>query len=244
MDKLIAVVLSLVLVGLAAIIYWHLDSPIVRVTVAGQLDGAEREQIRDAVRAHLEGGMLSADLDGLTQGILDLSWPRGVSIRRSWPGTLRIDVEKPAVVAGWQDAYLASDGRVVRMPGHRDDLPRFECSLAEPRRAMEIFHRLSRAGALDGLKIDRLTENPLGEWGVRLSRTDGSGTVTVVLGAESVQERFERFLVVYRQHLAGRIAEIGHIDARYDNGVAVSWAPGDAGMRLVAARPVNVRSDG
>jgi cell division septal protein FtsQ len=190
MDKLIAVSFGLVLAGLATIIYWHLDSPIVRVSVAGQLDEAEREQIRDAVRAHLQGGMLSADLDGLTRGILDLSWPRGVSIRRSWPGTLQIDVEKPAVIAGWRDAYLASDGRVVRMPGRQDDLPRFECSLAEPRRAMEIF------------------------------------------------------LVVYRQHLAARIAEIGHIDARYDNGVAVSWAPVDGGVRLVAARPVAARSGG
>lgn len=236
MDKVLAVVLSLVLVGVATILYRHLDRPVVRVSVAGQLDDAEREQIRSAVREHLSGGMLSADLDGLTQGILALSWPRGVSIRRSWPGTLRIDVEKPAVVAGWQDAYLASDGQVVRLPGGRADLPRFECSLAEPRRAMEIFHRLSRAGARDGLKVERLTENPLGEWGVELAGTDGSSAVTVVLGAESIQERFERFLVVYRQHLVARLGEIGHVDARYDNGVAVSWAPEDAQQRLVALR--------
>lgn len=237
MDRLLAVVLSAVLVGLATIIYWHLDRPVARVSVTGLLDDAEQEQIREAVRNHLTGGMLSTDLDELTEGILALSWPRGVSIRRSWPGTLRIDVEKPAVVAGWRDAYLASDGRVVRLPGLRVDLPRFECSLAEPRRAMEIFHRLSLAGARSGLKVDRLTENPLGEWGVLLTREDGSA-VSVVLGAQSVQERFERFLVVYRQHLAARVAEIAHIDARYDNGVAVSWVQGDAAQPLVAARQI------
>ncbi|MGE0625283.1 MAG: cell division protein FtsQ/DivIB [Pseudomonadales bacterium] len=235
MDRLLAVVSGAVLVALATIIYWHLDRPVTRVSVAGQLDDAEQAQIREAVRAHLSGGMLSADLDGLTDGILALSWPRAVSIRRNWPGTLQIDVEKPAVVAGWRDAYLASDGRVVRLPGDQDDLPRFECSLAEPRRAMEVFHRLSRAGARDGLEVQRLTENPLGEWGVLLSRADGSA-VSVVLGAESIEERFERFLVVYRQHLAGRVEEISRIDARYDNGVAVSWIQEGAAQRLVAAR--------
>ena len=236
MDRILAVVIGLILVGLAAIIYMHLDRPVMRVAVAGQLDDAEREQIRAAVRAHLSGGMLSADLDGLSAGILSLSWPRGVTIRRSWPGTLSIDVEKPAVVAGWRDAYLASDGQVVRLPGGRSDLPRFECSLAEPRRAMEVFHRLSRAGSRVGLGVRRLTENPLGEWGVELARTDGTGSVTVVLGSESIEDRFERFLVVYRQHLAARLAEIGHIDARYDNGVAVSWAPAADGQALAAAR--------
>ncbi len=238
MDKILAGMLVLILVVLGTLIYQHLDQPVVRVAVAGQLDDAEREQIRSAVRSHLSGGMLSADVDGLTEGILALSWPRGVTIRRSWPDTLRIEVEKPAVVAGWRDAYLASDGQVVRLPGGRDDLPRFECSLAEPQRAMEVFHRLSLAGLRDGLKVDRLTENALGEWGVELSRADGTGSVSVILGAESVQERFERFLVVYRQLLNDRLTEIGHIDARYDNGVAVSWVPGESGQTLVAARQV------
>ncbi|HEY5645272.1 MAG TPA: FtsQ-type POTRA domain-containing protein [Pseudomonadales bacterium] len=231
-----ALVAALLLAGLAALIYVHLDRPVLRVSVVGQLDDAEREQIRTTVRSQLRGGMLSADLDGLSSAILELSWPREVTVRRNWPETLQISVEKPAVVAAWRDAYLASDGQVVRLPGGRSNLPRFECSLAEPRQAMEIFHRLSRAGSRDGLRVERLTENPLGEWGATLTRTDAEGEVNVVLGAESVMERFDRFLVVYRQHLAGRLAEIARVDARYDNGVAVSWSKEDPEPTLVAAR--------
>ncbi|MGD8416086.1 MAG: FtsQ-type POTRA domain-containing protein [Pseudomonadales bacterium] len=232
MDRLVAIVVTLIVGALAVAIYVQLDRPVVRVSVSGQLDDAERAQIREAVRQHLNGGLLSTNLAALSEGILALSWPREVTIRRDWPGTLAIAVEKPAVVAGWKDAYLASDGEVVHLPGRRDDLPRFDCSLAEPRMAMEIYHGLNRSGAADGLVIERLEENELGEWSLTFHVPAADASMTVVLGAESMQERFDRFLVVYRQYLSGQESHIARVDARYDNGVAVSWVP-DA---LVAAR--------
>ncbi len=225
---------SMVLLALVA--YLSLDRPVTRVLVSGPLDGAEQAQIREAVLANLNGGLLSLDLRELEAGVMALDWPRAVAIRRIWPDGLRLEVEKPAVVAGWQDAYLASDGRIVQLPGERHDLPRFECRHAEPRRAMEIYQRLSEAAARDGLTLERLTENELGEWGILLRAAGGAGRVAVTLGAESMQARFERFLVVYRHHLAGRDAEIARVDARYDNGVAVSWRAPDADGALVAAR--------
>ena len=114
MARLIAALLVALMLGLALVIYVELDRPVNRVVIRGQLDDAEREQIRGAVRTHLNGGLLSADLDALADGILRLDWPRSISIRRDWPGTLEIDVEKPAVIAYWQDAYLASDGGFIK----------------------------------------------------------------------------------------------------------------------------------
>jgi len=223
MAKVMSLLLVLGMLGTALVVYVQLDQSVKRVQVLGQLDGAERGQVQVAVQRVLDGGLLSADLGALSQGILELGWPRNVAIRRDWPGGLIIEVEKPAVVARWQDAYLASDGRVIRLPTERRDLPRFDCSISEPRRAMEVYLRLNEIAAGAGLRIDALIENPFGEWQVAF-RTPHELNLVVRLGSQSAAERLERFTVVYRRHLVGRAEQIKVVDARYDNGVAVSWA--------------------
>ena len=222
MAKFMAALTLVTLAGLALLTYVKLDQPVDRVLVRGQLDAAERQQVQTAVRDSLAGGLLSSDLEALADGILALGWPRSVAIRRDWPGTLAIEVEKPAVVARWRDAYLASDGRVVRLPTEHGGLPSFDCAASDPQRAMEVYHRLNEVSAGAGLRITALAENLLGEWDLTFA-TPNRQALTVRLGAESLAERLERFTVVYRQQLAGRAAEIESVDARYDNGVAVSW---------------------
>jgi cell division protein FtsQ len=230
MAKLIAMLLVTCTLGLTLVAYVQLDQPVDRVMVQGQLDTAERQQVRAAVQRTLDGGLLSSDLSAISTGILELGWPRSVAIRRDWPGALLIEVEKPAVVARWQDAYLASDGRVIRLPTEHGGLPRFDCAVSEPQRAMEVYHRLNEIATGAGLGINALEENLLGEWDLTLGTPNGAA-LKVRLGAENVDERLGRFAVVYRQQLAGRALEIESVDARYDNGVAVSWV---AAEKLVA----------
>ena len=222
MAKALVSVLLAALLVLAGFVYLQLDQPVARVLVTGPLLPEERKAIEVAVVEHLDGGILSADLEALRAGILGLGWPRTVAIRRSWPGTLSLEVEKPTVVARWQDAYLASDGRVVQLPAGKPGLPRLDCASADPRAAMEMFHRLSEAVEAAGLFIEHLSENAFGEWQVRVS----NGTMEalpVKLGAETMEERLNRFLLVFEEHLSTRAAEIAAVDARYHNGIAVSW---------------------
>ena len=236
MAKLVGLVVMVSLVALGLVIYVQLDKPVARVIVSGPLGDAERAEVRDVVGRTVEGGLLSADLESIRAAIMRLSWPRRVAIRRAWPASLEIRVEKPMVVARWQDAYMSSDGQIVRLPGVRTDLPVFDCRISEPRLAMEIFHRLSAASSAHGLAISAVEENALGEWTLTLnpeSETDREisaeslGEFDLALGATMLTERLERFLVVYDQALAARSAEINRVDARYDNGVAVSWITSD-----------------
>ena len=222
MAKLASLLLVVCMLALAVLAYVHLDQPVEKVLVRGQLDSAERQQVQAAVRASLDGGLLSSNLRAISEGILGLGWPRSVAIRRDWPGALLIEVEKPAVVARWRDAYLASDGRVVRLPTEHPGVPRFNCAASEPKRAMEVYHRLNEIAAGAGLAISVLEENQFGEWDLTF-RTPNGNSLSVRLGAESVDERLTRFGVVYQKQLAGRAEEIDAVDARYDNGVAVSW---------------------
>jgi len=234
--RLVTLIVVTCLAGLTLLVYVQLDAPVSRVLVSGELNDAQREQIRDAVRVTIDGGLLSADLKELKVSILALSWPRSVSVRRDWPGTLEIDVQMPMVIAHWQDAYLSSDGRIVKLPGGSGYLPVFDCRLADPLLAMEVFHRLGEVVKQQGLQITRLMENELGEWSLSLQHAadmESGLDMTVVLGAESMVERLDRFLIVYRKELSNRRNEIARVDARYDNGVAISWRLADSA--LVAA---------
>ena len=224
-----AVVAALTFLGALLLVWVQLDGPIGRVKVEGKLDDSERDQVRGVVAGALDGGLMSADLETLRAEIKALSWPRTVSIRRQWPDTLIIEVQKPTVVAVWQDAYLGSDGQIVKLPGKQDNLPIFDCRISEPRFAMQIYHRLSKQVDRAGLDIERLSENALGEWTIMFA--DG---VTLMLGAEQADERLGRFLTVYEQRLVMRFDQVAHVDARYANGVAVSWNPPKPADALLA----------
>lgn len=235
MGKLMALCVLLALAGLGLLVYVGLDAPVSRVRVSGELDDAERLQVRETIRQTLAGGLLSADLETLRGAIMALHWPRSVTVRRVWPATLEVAVEKPTVVARWRDAFLASDGRVVRLPGPRGALPTFDCAGSPPRLAMEIFQRLSTASSAESLAISVLTEDELGEWSVTFD-----SDLTVVLGADELGERLGRFLTVYRAHLKPMQDDIARVDARYDNGVAVSWRNPAPDAALLAAAGVGV----
>ena len=220
-SKLLLVLLPVVLLVAARASWIALNEPIRAVRVEGTLTQGEQRAIRNVVTDSLEAPLLSLDLDQVKQEIRSLSWPREVSIRRVWPTTLLIIVEKEAPVARWgSKEFLTSDAKVVRLPQGGGALPSFDCHLSTPKVAMEVFHQLQDVLADYDLVIKGLEESALGEWRVSLSNG-----VTVMLGSERLLDRIRRFTMVYNRALSNRIENVAHVDARYTNGVAVRWQP-------------------
>lgn len=216
--------LLLLLAAAAWSVWQQLDRPVRNVRVEGPLTAAEQAAIRDVVAASLDAGVLSLDAGRLRERIHALSWPRAVHVRRDWPDTLVIRVEKESVIAEWGDGgYLTTAGKVVRLAADGRDtggqaLPALVTVLSPPRRAMELYQMLQSRVGSEGLSIARLEENELGEW-----QATFTGGITVSLGSEALRSRLERFLVAYRHALADRAGQVDRVDARYDNGVAVHW---------------------
>ena len=224
---------SLVSIGLfsAAVMGWlALDQPVRVVHVEGELSAAERREVKAQIAGSLDARLLTLDLVALRRRILELSWPRAVSLRKRWPDSLEVNVSKQTVVARWADGgYLTPGGEVVTTPDVAVEMPTFECELSEPKRAMEIYRLLQELASRAGLQVKGLSENTLGEWSVDLA--DGP---ELMLGAEQLAERMHRFLLVYRLSLSKATAVPEYVDARYANGVAVRWQQTDA---LLAITP-------
>jgi cell division protein FtsQ len=217
-----------VLVGVAAAfvaLLFVMNSPVQVVRVSGELSLPERDAVKAAVLQRLDGGLLGISLDDVVDGVLALSWPREVRVRRVWPGIVDVNVTKDTFVARWGGGgVLNSGGQVVDSAGPPDEaLPLIRCASANGARAMQIFQMLGQVLADTPLKVAEVEEDALGEW-----RVTFTNKLTVSLGHEELLERVERFSHVYRKVIEERIAQVDHVDARYRNGVAVSWREGGA----------------
>ena len=195
------------------------------VRVSGDLSLPERDAVKAAVLQRLDGGLLGISLDDVVEGVLALSWPREVRVRRVWPGIVDVNVTKDTFVARWGDGgVLNSGGQVVESAGPPDEsLPLIRCANANGARAMQIFQMLGQVLADTPLKVAEVEEDALGEW-----RVTFTNELTVSLGHEELLERVERFSHVYRKVIEDRMGQVDHVDARYRNGVAVSWRVGEA----------------
>jgi cell division protein FtsQ len=224
---------GVVLVGVAGAfvaLLFVMNSPVQVVRVSGELSLPERDAVKAAVLQRLDGGLLGVSLDDVVEGVLALSWPREVRVRRVWPGIVDVNVTKDTFVARWGGGgVLNSGGQVVDSAGPPDEsLPLIRCANANGARAMQIFQMLGQVLADTSLKVAEVEEDALGEW-----RVTFTNELTVSLGHEELLERVERFSHVYRKVIEERIAQVDHVDARYRNGVAVSWR--DSGALQVAS---------
>lgn len=214
-----------------------MNNPVQVVRVSGDLSLPERDAVKAAVLQRLDGGLLGISLDDVVEGVLALSWPREVRVRRVWPGIVDVNVTKDTFVARWGDGgVLNSGGQVVESAGPPDEsLPLIRCANANGARAMQIFQMLGQVLADTPLKVAEVEEDALGEW-----RVTFTNELTVSLGHEELLERVERFSHVYRKVIEDRMGEVDHVDARYRNGVAVSWRSGDAMQVASASQSIGV----
>jgi len=235
--RILSGVLLAGVVGAFVALIFVMNSPVQVVRVSGELTLPERDAVKVAVLQRLDGGLLSMSLDDVVEGVLALSWPREVSVRRVWPGIVDVTVTKDTFVARWGDGgVLNSGGQVVDSAGPPDEsMPLIRCANANGARAMQIFQMLGQVLADTPLKVAEVEEDALGEW-----RVTFTNELTVSLGHEELLERIERFSHVYRKVIEDRIDQVDHVDARYRNGVAVSWRSDNALQLASVSKTIGV----
>lgn len=221
---ILVVGIVLVAFGCGWIVLQELDGEIGRIQVEGELTRSERRAVRETIAEVLRNhaaGLHSIDLDVIQEAVVGLTWAERVSVRRQWPDTLRVQLRKRGVAARWGNGgFVATNGSLIEPAANlaTDDLPLLDCALSSADRAMEVYQLLSTRLSHAGLRVEELRESQLGEWSIGLR-----GGFSVVLGKDHLAERLKRFLAVYEADLEHRSEEVELVDARYHNGIAVSW---------------------
>jgi len=216
-----AVTLASTLV-LAAGIWRVLDTPVRGFVIEGQLTALERSGLQTLMASQPLRGILSTSLADVSERLSGLAWARRASVRRAWPDKLVLVLHKASPVVRWgEHRYLSAYGDLLALPDEYPGLPQFNVAVALPQQAMEVYQLLDQIAARESLAIRSLRQNEQGEWSLEL--VDGP---RVLLGAEQLNERMHRFLLVHRRVLRGADHPAQYVDARYASGVAIRFTNG------------------
>ena len=200
------------------------------VRIAGNLRWVSLEELKQAIAGPMRGGFFRVDIAAVRESALEVPWVRDVSVRRVWPGELRVTVIEDRPIARWAGGGFVTDRGTLlpaRSGAGEGGLPVFD----GPREAIPVLRDgLRELGSVfDGIGggIGRLKRSAAGNW--TLEFTDG---VSLVFRDEQ-KRHVRRFAAVYLSTLIGRRKSIERIDLRYPNGFAVRWrSGGDAHSRV------------
>lgn len=219
--------LGVVVAALAAMMPWAvgqtlglMDREFESIHVEGELQRMEQSELMDALEPLIGQSYFASNLSGVKQQIEAMPWVQSAAVSREWPGTLNVDIIEHHPVARWNgQALLNRDGEVFQ-PANAEirGIPVLSGPRGSATKVLAQARAFSGALVVHDLRLARLELESRGAWTLHLDNG-----ISVALGRDRTEERFQRFLAVYESQLAPVAASVARVDARYGNGVAVSW---------------------
>lgn len=221
-----------VLVALAGVmaVRFAFDQPVQNVSITGRFQRVQPPDVERTIRGAVgQSGLISVDPAAVARAIEQIPWVDRASVARAWPRGLAVDVTEQRPVARWGETGLVNmRGEVFvhdlrHIPAELPELvgpPGYEAQMTE--RYLTAHALLTEAG----MRVTRLQLDERGAWELALDNG-----VTLRLGRQGVDERFERFLTAAAGIVATRSAEIAYVDMRYANGFAIGWRAGANGVK-------------
>lgn len=199
-----------------------LDQPVERVSISGRFQRVQPLDVEKTVRDTVGGdGMVAVDLAQIALAVEQIPWVDRASVARSWPRALSVQVVEQMPVARWGEQGLLNVRGEVFVHDSRHIPPELPQLVGPEGQQLVMTERyLATAPRLvaAGLRLTRLTLDERGAWELALDNG-----VTLRLGREHVDARFDRFLDAGARIVASRAGEIEYVDLRYANGFAVGW---------------------
>jgi cell division protein FtsQ len=196
-----------------------------RVAISGRVQRVQPLDVEKAVRAAAAGsGMVGVDLSRIAASVEKIPWVDRVSVARSWPRGLRVQVVEQVPVARWGNTGLVNTRGEVFVQESRHipvELPQLVGPAGYEAEMTTRYLATQQRLVEGGLRVTRIVLDERGSW--EFSLDNG---VSLRLGREHVDERFDRFLVAAARVVTARATEIAYVDMRYANGFAVGWRSG------------------
>ncbi|MEQ9567273.1 MAG: FtsQ-type POTRA domain-containing protein [Pseudomonadales bacterium] len=208
--------------------YWvspKLNWPVENVVLEGDFHWLDQSAVHKAITENLDGDLLSLDNKKLREVIRQVTLVENAEISRVYPDSLIVLVKEERPVAQWNDqGYISSQGKFIESPVYTElsALPRLSSrfrgvDVAQgAREAIEIYHLLNSAVLVSGESIEALDQDASGGW----TMVWESG-LEIDLGRSDHLKRVRHALAAWRRLPVEKQQNIGEIDARYDNGVAI-----------------------
>lgn len=196
----------------------HYVRPLSAVEIAGASTVLERREVVNTITHLLQRSWFVSD-QKIVNAIRTLNWIENVSVYRSKPDTLHIQIVAKRKI---------SLSRAAQITNQRIE-PTVQTFHWPDAISSQLVRQVSEASAARGLSVVSLKEMPVEGWVVSVD-----ADFVVVLGATDMLNRFDRFLIVYDQIAPERKVQIQRVDTRYEQGVAVQWRAGESNPVLAS----------
>lgn len=210
-------------------VFWGLrlvlDQPLTRVEIVGRFQRVQPLDVEKAVRGQVgKQGLVSVDLEAISRAVRMIPWVDRATVGRAWPQGLRVEVIEQIPVARWgvEGLLNARGQRFVNDSRHLPpELPVLAGPAGYEMQMTGLYLAMQPRLVEAGMRLERLQLDERGAWELQLDNG-----VTLRLGRQHIDQRFDRFMQAASRVVAARAAEIAYVDLRYSSGFAIGWRPG------------------
>ncbi|RUO33488.1 cell division protein FtsQ/DivIB [Aliidiomarina sanyensis] len=195
--------------------------PLEGLILQGELVHTATDDIRAAILAGEVGSFFTADVDDIRERIEALPWVFSASIRKEWPGRLRVYVVEQDPVAIWNDrAVMNGQGHVFAADPSAlvGELPALYGPEHAHKDVLEQFRQMRDLLRIADMEITRVELSE--RYSVRVWLAQD---IELRLGREARLERIQRFMDLYPLIQDESDKPVKYADLRYDTGIAVGW---------------------
>ena len=231
MSRVYPVLMLLLVVLIATATYQGvvtlLAKPVSRVVINGDFRQVLKQSLIEEVTPYLEAGFILLDLQSMREKLLAKPWVYEVSVSRNWPDEIAITVVEQTAIARWgEHGFLNHRGSLFEPAAEVDGLlietlPLLTGPDQSMPKVMKHYRELADMLNQQSLKVYQLALGQRGDWVAVIASDSQRNKVPVYLGASDVMLKMRRFLSLYPLTLANKFEQLGSIDMRYSNGLAV-----------------------
>jgi len=236
----LATVLSFVAVSL--LVADHMYRPdtfkIDKLKITGQFRYLAPSAVEAAVINKASGNFFSLDLDSIKKDVEKLNWVESVAVRREWPDTLVITVREHTPAMRWgENKWVSTVGTVIELPQSIEAKNVISLSGNDSQSKRILFQATRWKDELrkQGLELRGVTLSESEAWTLKLYFVGYDSEFDLLLGHEEVEERLERFELLFDRRFKYSERPLKRVDARYPDGLAVKQA--DAVISTTSAMP-------
>lgn len=195
--------------------------PLEGLILHGERQHTTDAAIREAIIAGDVGSFFTADVDDIRERIEQLPWIFSASIRKEWPGRLRVYVVEQQPVAVWNNDYVVNQqGDIFHADPQmiKDQVPLLLGPESAHQDVLEQYRQMSNLLRIADMQITQV------ELSERYSlRVWLDNDIELRLGREARLERIQRFMDLYPVIQSESTKPVKYADLRYDTGIAIGW---------------------
>lgn len=194
------------------------STPVTAIEFNGALSVWSAEQLTEHLLWVKEESFFTLDVSKVHQQLQALPLMKRVSVRKQWPGTIKVKIREDVPVALWNDnKVLSASGKVSDLPAGvlTDGLIQMSGASEQTEQVVRYYRRLQQVLNRQKLKVIKLSVSKVGSIEATLSND-----WQVKLGRQYIEERVERLEVILRSIPQEKVAIV---DLRYGKGAAIRW---------------------